>query len=361
MKKYSLTAAAAVAGLALASCGGPQGWSIEGTVNGAEAGSRLAIEACNAGHWYVLDSVAVAKNGTFRYTSGEPAPDADVMRVTMPGKGSVYFPVNGRDAVTLEAEAATFGAGHRLGGTDMARTVSAIDSIAASGADIAAIRASLAGFVVSDTTGIIAYYTVGKSVGKELLFDPADNYGNRIYGAAAQVYAHYKPLDPHGQALKAAYFAGRKALGKTVAAEPETVVELPESGYIDITRYDSRGVSHSVSEAVRDNRVVLLNFTAYDQDYSPAYNKALNDLYQLYGSKGLQIYQIAFDQNEAEWKAACASLPWIAVWNSPADGADALVSYNVGALPVTFVIRDGAITDRVVDPAELPRKVAPAF
>ena len=120
-------------------------------------------------------------------------------------------------------------------------------------------------------------------------------------------------------------------------------------------------MSHSVSEAVRDNRVVLLNFTAYDQDYSPAYNKALNDLYQLYGSKGLQIYQIAFDQNEAEWKAACASLPWIAVWNSPADGADALVSYNVGALPVTFVIRDGAITDRVVDPAELPRKVAPAF
>ncbi|MDE6853872.1 MAG: hypothetical protein K2J38_02330, partial [Muribaculaceae bacterium] len=141
MKKHSLMAAAAVAGLAIAACSGPQGWSIKGTVNGAAPGSKLAIEACNAGHWYVLDSVAVAKNGTFRYISGEPVSDADVMRVTMPGKGSVCFPVSGSDAVTLEAEAATFGTGHRLGGTDAARTMSAIDSIAASGADIAAIRA----------------------------------------------------------------------------------------------------------------------------------------------------------------------------------------------------------------------------
>jgi len=361
MKIFRTIIAASAVAAAVVSCSGPQGWSVKGTVAGAPEGSKLAVEACNAGYWYVLDSVAIGNGGKFDYTSQEPAPSAEIMRLTMPGKGSVYFPVEGKDAITVAAEAASFGTGHTLSGSDMARTVGAIDSIVASTSNVEELQRKLAGFVVSDTTGIIAYYTVGKSVGNTLVFDPNTSFGNRIYGAAAQVYEHYKPGDNHGSALKTAYFAGRRAMGKMPEPQAGAQIELESSGFIDVARYDSKGTEHKLSELVKPDNVVLLSFTAYDQDFSPAYNAALNKLYELYHPKGLEIYQVAFDGSEVEWKEAARNLPWVSVWNSPADGDMLLRSYNVGAIPMTFVIRNGEIYERIVDPSQLPAKMAKLF
>lgn len=341
-------------------CGGHNGWSLKGKVEGAEPGTKVAVEACNAGNWYVLDSVAVAKNGSFEYHSAEPAQWAEIMRVTLPGKGSVYFPVEGTDYLTLETTADEFTLGARLAGTAMAGAVSAIDSIVASTNNLDALRQSLGGIIVSDTTGIVAYYAVGKSVGNQLIFNPQESFGNRIYGAAAQVYDHYKPEDPHGKVLKSVFFAGRQALGKSVPQEQ--TIELPATGFIDIARYDAKGNEHKISDLVKPGHVVLVNFTSYDQEFSPAYNKILNDLYTLYHSKGLEIYQIAFDENEVEWKEASRTLPWTAVWNSPTDGAEALAAYNVGSIPVTFIIgKSGEIEKRVVDPSQLPAEIGKLF
>lgn len=343
------------------SCSGPKGWSVSGTVAGAEEGSSLALEACNAGRWYVLDSVRVGADGRFDYRAAELMPSVDILRLTLPGKGSVYFPVDGDDRLTLEAEAATFGTGHRLGGSDLASTVSTIDSIVAATPSLPDLQRKLAGFITSDTTGIVAYYAVGKSLDGKPVFNPADNFGNRIYGAAAQVYAHYHPLDAKGAALKQVYFEGRKALGR-VPDTPEQVYEVPEASLIEIERYDDRGVKRSLAEEAAKGNVILLSFTDYGTQSSPAYNNVLNDLYALYHSKGLEIYQIAFDANEVEWKEAARNLPWITVWNAPEDGVGPLASYNVGVFPSTYIIdRKGEIRKRVTDPTDLPKEIAKYF
>ncbi len=359
MKKNSIVAG--LLAIAAVACSGPKGWELKGTVDGLADGTSLAIEACNAGHWYVLDSVKVNKAGAFDYRAAEPAPSADILRITLPGTGSVYFPVEGKDVLTLEASAANFGTGHRLSGTDMASVISTVDSIASSTPSLPELQRKLAGFVVTDTTGIVAYYTVGKSIQGSPVFDPNDKFGNRIYGAAAQVYAHYKPLDPHAAALKAAYFAGRRALGK--APEPETTtIEVPEAGVIEIARHDYTGELRSLTEAASKGNVVLLSFTAYNIPASPAYNAILNDLYTLYHDKGLEIYQIAFDPDEVEWKEAARNLPWITVWNSEADGQSVLAAYNVGALPMTYIIeRNGDLGERIIDPTQLPKAVGKRF
>lgn len=361
MKTVKLLPCALLAGVSLfVACSSHSGWSLKGNVEGAEPGTRLAVEACNAGNWYVLDSVAVGKNGSFDYHAAEPAQWAEIMRVTLPGKGSVYFPVQGSDCLTLSASADGFATGARMSGTAMAGAVAAVDSIVASTDNLDDLRRSLSGIIISDTTGIIAYYTIGKSVGNQLIFDPQESFGNRIYGAAAQVYDHYKPEDPHGQVLKAAFFAGRQSLGKSVPQQQ--TIELPAQGFIDIVRYDAKGAEHKISDLVQPGKVVLVSFTGYDQDFSPAYNKILNDLYSLYHSKGLEIYQIAFDESEVEWKEASRNLPWTAVWNSSQDGTEALIAYNVGALPMTFVIgKTGEIEQRVVDPSQLPAAVGKLF
>ena len=85
----------------------------------------------------------------------------------------------------------------------------------------------------------------------------------------------------------------------------------------------------------------------------------LADLRGKYAANGLEIYQIAFDADEVEWKQKADNLPWITVWNSPVDGTDVLMKYNVGALPVAFVIDgEGVIRERVIDPAKLNAAVA---
>lgn len=360
MKKLNHILAAGVLAALASSCGPEPAWQVKGTVEGAEPGTRLALEACNAGHWYVLDSVDV-RNGAFDYKAAEPVHGTDIFRLTLPGKGSIYFSVDSAGMVTVTATAANFGTGHKLAGNDAAGVMAAIDSIAASTADRTALQRALTGFVTADTTGLIAYYAVCKSVDGHPVFDPNESFGNRVYGAAAQVFAHYRPLDPRGVALRKAYFDGRRALGK-IPDTPDTVLEVPETGIIEIARYDDRGVHRSLTELASQGKVVLLSFTDYSLETSPAYNAMLNDLYELYHSKGLEIYQIAFNANELSWKEAARNLPWITVWNSPEDGVAPLASYNVGALPLTFIIkRDGDLGQRVADSTDLPRQVAKYF
>ncbi len=85
------------------------GWSLRGNINGLDSGRSLAIEAPSAtGGWYVVDSVHPSSDGTFSYTSAAPAPYPEIMRLTLPGSGNIYFPVDSVDCVTIEAEANSF-------------------------------------------------------------------------------------------------------------------------------------------------------------------------------------------------------------------------------------------------------------
>lgn len=346
-----------ITALISAACSHPAAWTVEGNISDLPAGTKLALEANNAGHWYVVDSVPVAENGTFRYNS-ETIGQSEIMRLSY-GSNSVCFPVDSLATITLTCSADDFGKRHRLTGTPRAEAFSRIDSIVISTADRDNAARLLVGEIAADTTGLVAYYAVGKSIDGRILFNPFEPFGNKVYGAAAQVYAQYRPQDPRGEALKRAYFDGRRAMGRVPVEN--TVIEVPEKGLFDILRYDSRGNKHSLAE-LADNKVILLSFTAYGLPSSPAYNTLLNDLYVKYRDKGLEIYQVAFDADEVAWKEAARALPWIAVWNSPGDGNTVLAQYNVSAMPLTYIIdRQGTISKRIENASELPGELARFF
>lgn len=341
------------------SCSGHTGWSVEGNIEGAENGTRLALEEYDNGRWLLIDSLTV-KNETFNYKSDRAGAYTKLMRVTLPGSGSVYFPIDSADAISIATNAAHFSPA-RISGSANASTFAQIDStIAAYNAIGEDLQRALIPYITADTTGIVAYYTVTKSLGNTPIFHPGQPLGNRVYGAAAQVYATHKPDDPRGAALQTMYFRGRQALG--LMPEPEaTTVEVPAAGLIDIVRYDWQGTSHSLDSLAAPGKTVLLSFTSYDMPSSADYNHLLNNLYTAHHSRGLEIYQIAFDQNEATWKEAARNLPWTAVWNAPSDGEAVLVQYNVGAVPVTYIIRNGDIIERVDNPADLSARVNALF
>ena len=102
MKKliYGGLALAAIA----ASCSGPKGWSVEGSIQNPEV-DKIALEAYNNGLWYTVDSLTVGKDGRFAYSADAPAHYAEVLRLTAPGENtrSSYFPVDSCDKVTVEA------------------------------------------------------------------------------------------------------------------------------------------------------------------------------------------------------------------------------------------------------------------
>ena len=347
-----------IAGLVMVAsvgCDSRKGWSVSGEVQAEEG--KIAVEGYNNGRWYVIDSIEVKKDGKFSYRSEAAAPYPEIMRLNgslLPSP--IYFPVSGTDAVVIT--------GDRLSGTAMAEDMNRVDSLVnaatlrlgPAAASDPSLRRELGNMTTTDTTAIIAYYILNKSINGQPIFDPTDSLGNRIYGAVAQRFAEHRPEDPRGVSVRNYYVEGRKAMKKGI--EPAQTIELPASGVIEIQRFDDRGQLHSLRELTEEGKVVVLSFTVYQGDYSPAYTMQLNELYEKYRDEGMEIYQIAFDEDDVRWKESAKNLPWITVYNAPTDGVSVLNSYMVGAFPTTFVIdRNGEIRSRVFSQDELEKEI----
>ena len=336
------------------------GWSISGNIAGA-GDTTLTIQGFNNGHWYVVDSVRTS-HGSFGYRSAQPAPYPEIMRLAM-GSSHIYFPVDSVDRLELNADAAHFNTGYSLSGTIQAASVTSLDSIITSSVNARGAQATVADAQLkkdlfakafADPSIVSVYYLINKSVGDQPLYNISDPADLRLLGAVAQRFANDRPDDPRGEYLAAVYKKARAAqLGVTHE------IAATETSLFDITRSDSKGVSHSLADIASKGGVTILSFVNYGQEASPAYNVILNKVYDQYHQAGLEIFQLAFDADETAWKQTARNLPWIAVWNSTTDGVDPLVQYNVGALPMTFIIdRQGNIAARVTDPTKLAAEVA---
>lgn len=345
--------------LLVASCSDkPQGWGVAGEIKGTEE-YTLSLEGFNNGFWYNIDSLRT-ENGSFRYESRTPASFPEIMRLGLDGN-YIYFPVDSTEKILIHADAANYAFEYRLEGTRQAATIKSIDSIinasvADRGVEITAadvtLKRNLFMKAFDDPSVMPLYYLINKSVGDHSIFNPADPSDLRYYGAVAQRFATELPDDPRGQLLAAIYKKNRPS--KSDSFE----IEVPEASIIDIVRTDINGKKQSLAEMASKGAVIVLSFTAYSLESSPAYNIVLNSIYEKYNQKGLQIYQIAFDEEESTWRQTARNLPWTAVWNSTTDGVSPLASYNVGALPTTFIIDStGTIAARIDDPNEIEKTV----
>ena len=100
----------------------------------------------------------------------------------------------------------------------------------------------------------------------------------------------------------------------------------------------------SIALSSLKGKVVLLDFTAYENTEMSSRNITLRELYNKYHSKGFDIYQISFDRREHFWQQSAANLPWTCVRD--ANGMS-LSLYNVQVLPTFFLInKEGEIVLR---------------
>lgn len=349
----------------LTSCTDNKGWTVEGTIAGG-AGQKVALQAFNNNHWYTVDSITVSASGHFEYKSATPAAFPEVLRLSANG-ASIYFPVDSVSRISIDANIDNFATDYKLTGTEAALKFAEIDSlinatVAMKGEKTAAtdslLKRQLTQIVLTADEPIAGYYIINKRIGNKPLFDPASKRDLSIIGAVAQSFDTHMPSDPRTTTLRNMFLSAK------AAANPERIetntIEIEESGLsADIAAFDNKGTRHTLYDEASKGKVLLLSFTNYELESSPAYNVILADIYKKYHNNGLEIFQLAFDGNEAEWKQSAVNLPWITLWNAPEDGSAALINYNVNVLPLTYIIdRTGVIRSRVTDPNKLNAEIA---
>ena len=345
------------------SCGNSNQWHLEGRIDGLGEKDLVVLEGNNQGYWYPMDTIEVRGNGSFSY-SREAQGYPDIYRLRI-GEKSLYFPIDSIETISLSAQAPDIDVNHSLSGTPQAENLERVDSllraeVSSAGAQAvtanASLKRELGKMILADPAGIVPYYIISKRVGGQPLFNPVVKEDLRIIGAVANAFNEQRPSDPRTTYLRNLFISNRPKSGKI---NEENVAYANEVRAFDINLFDNEGKKHSLLDLTSKGNVVILNFTAYTAQESPAFNVMLNKVYEKYHSQGLEIFQVAFDDDEYAWKQTAKNLPWITVLNGAADGDKALRDYNVGSLPAIFIFDgNGDVVERVTDLNTLDSSVA---
>lgn len=337
---------------AFTSCGGKNEWTVDGRIEGAE-GDLMVVEASDNGRWFPIDSVRIDSSGKFKIThkaSGYP----DIYRLRL-GDKTLYFPIDSIETVTVVSRADAFDRDYTLAGSPQAEMLMSVDKkvldvVSANGVSALAndtlLKRELGGMLLGDPAGIVSYYIINKRIGGISLFDPSNKNDLRVIGAVANAFNDYRPTDPRTAYLRNLYLTS-KAAERSDSDAPRDTVFAKEIGVFDIQLHDVKGVLQSLEKVLSKGNIVLLNFTVYSADKSPEYNRELNKLYDKYKSHGFEIFQVAVDTDEYQWRQAAANIPWITVLN-PQTATKNLLNYNVTEIPTSFLFnRHGELIKRV--------------
>ncbi|MGN0214228.1 MAG: redoxin domain-containing protein [Muribaculaceae bacterium] len=362
MKKYVYLVVCALAATMI-SCGGGNEFKVEGNIAEAGDSTVMVLESAGNGNWYFVDSVKVNAKGDFAVKA--PAPITPGIYRLRLGSESVYFPIDSIDRITLTSSRGKFATEYTLAGSDAAVEVMNIDKKAmqmAKSGDQAAIEAwkkQLANQILTNPSGIVAYYVINKYIGDEPLFDALNDNDLKIIGAVANAYNTFRPNDPRTSYLVKVLLDGQRRRRDAQGTLPSRQIMAEEIPIIDIDLQDNHGKQCKLSEVTKQGKVVVLNFTMYQADFSPMFNKTLADVYHKYSSQGLEIYQVSVDPDEFQWRQSAANLPWITVYDPMSIQSRNLTAYNVIGVPTSFVIsREGEVVERVEDATKLASAVA---
>ena len=154
-------------------------------------------------------------------------------------------------------------------------------------------------------------------------------------------------IDPSKIVMKERLHPGKMLLVDTVAGRVIDDEELkekyanqfPYGEWLDsnlIQLKDLKGNTRSLTDL--KGKVVLIDFTVYNNAMSAAHNLALRELYNKYASQGFEIYQISLDGDEHFWKTSADNLPWVCVRDANGVYSSYISLYNVTNLPSIFLV-----------------------
>ena len=322
-------------------------------------GKTLYFEQSALNGILLADSVKLGSGGSFKFHHA--APDApDFYRLRIEDK-IINFVVDSTETIEVKADYAKFATNYTIEGDNnnmikelslkLAQLQDKVDALSKAYDEskisnlmftdslnrmVDAYKDELkAKYIYTAPNTPYAYYALFQRVGQYALFDPLTNKDDvKAFGAVA---TSFNTLYPHSERAKNIYNIAIKGMRNMRQAEASVSVDqVSETGIIDIELRDIDGNVRKLSEL--KGKVVVLDFTAYQTDYSADHNLAMRELYAKYADKGMEIYQISLDSNEHYWKTAADNLPWVCVREPRGVYSDLLNLYNFQSLPAVYVI-----------------------
>ena len=382
MMKQISTRLLTVLGLCMfffSACNNSSDFIVKGVVAGAD-GQLMYLENVGISNVVTLDSIKLAPGGKFKFTEKRPEyPDFYRLRLN---NQLINFAVDSTETISFVADAGTFATSYSVEGSENSKAIKAI-TLAQLDANqaISRLRKEYEDKMISDTTyrmkvlaaadaykevarkyiysapmSTAAYFALFQQIDGLLFFDLYDRKDVKAYGAVATSYNHTYPESPRSKHLYNLTLQSMKVLRAQRPVDYSNV-ETKEISFLDIELPDVRGEVVKLS-TVAPGKVVLINFTAYQTELSPALNMALGELYTKYHDQELEIYQVSLDSDFHFWRNGASNLPWVTVHDPQSVYSQVAGLYNVKQLPALFILdRKGNLVKRVEDVKKLEADV----
>ncbi len=369
--------------LACSSCKQNTEFTVTGVVSGAD-GQTLYLENVGVSSVQILDSTKLAAAGKFKFTEPRPAsPEFYRLRLN---NHLINFAVDSTETVSFIADAGTFSTSYTVEGSE---NNIAIKNITLAQLDanqaINRLRKEYEGGQLSDTTyarlvnetvntykelarkyiyaapmSTAAYFGLFQQIDGLLFFDLYDKTDSKSFAAVATSLDHMYPNSARAQHLHNLTLQSLKVIRAQREINLDKV-NVEEVNFLDINLPDVKGANYKLSEVAKGH-VTLVNFTAYQTEWSASLNMELGELYTKYQQEGLVIYQVSLDSDSHLWRNRASNLPWICVHDPQSVYSQIAALYNVRQLPALFILdKKGNLVKRVEDIAQLEKDIKGLF
>ena len=344
---------------------------VTGVVAGADE-QTIYLEHVGLASVELMDSVKLDSSG--RFTFKKPRPDfPDFYRLRLNSQ-LINFAIDSTETISFVADAGTFATSYTVEGSENS---AAIKEIALAQLDayleIMRSRRNAEANIISDVErqqhiinavdnfktvalkyiyaqpgSTASYFALFQKIDGLSLFDLYNKNDSRAYGAVATGYHHLYPESQRSMHLYNMVLQSLKVIrGERTADMDETAIQ--EVDFLEIELPNIRDEKIKLTD-VAQGKVVILNFTAYQAEFSLELNQLLEDIYLTHHDKGLEIYQVSLDNDLHLWKNAISNLPWTCVYDPQSTYSQAAAVYNVKQLPTLFILdKSGTIVKRVDD------------
>lgn len=364
--------------IGLGACDNEPKFKVQGEVSGA-ADKVLYLEASGLNGLVLLDSVKLNGNGSFSFAETRPE-SPEFYRLRMEGK-VINFSVDSTETVTVKAEAGKFDTDYTIESSENNRKIKELTLLQAELQQEAAklVQSRMPAGIAQDRLATLvnnykekvkrnyifaapntsyAYFALFQTLNGYMIFDPLSNKDDiKCFAAVATSLNNAYPHADRSRNLYNMVIKGMKNTRKPQQEEVEIDPSIiKEADIIDIELKDLRGNVRRLTDL--KGKVVLLDFTVYNNAMSAAHNLALRELYNKYHAQGLEIYQVALDADEHFWKTSADNLPWVCVRDANGIYSTYVNLYGVTGLPTVFVVgRNNVLNARINELADLEASI----
>lgn len=346
---------------------------LQGTISGADS-ATLYLERLSLNETTLLDSTKLDSEGKYKFE--QTAPQFGEFYLLKLGNKVINVAIDSTETVTINAEKSTFAGKYTVEGSKNTvkikevvlaqnklememrnltkelqdKTISQNDYVERMQSAINEYKELATNIIREDYNSLAAYFALFQKVDDLLIFDPYQRGDRSLFQATATIWLQTRPDSPRTKQLETFVLSvlseirNQAKIAEKLQTESDVAKEDIENFY-NISLPDITG--KKIDLGSMKGKIIILDFTAYQADYSPAHNILLNKVYEKYKTQ-VEIYQVSFDADEHLWKNAAYNLPWTCVWDARSFSSEYVTKFNIKGLPTAFLInKNGDIVQRL--------------